>query len=102
MHAFVRIFALVRECLWRALPYGRNRHMKCACSQKNYPMAVKMYRMALDQIPISGKEVRFKIMRNIGNAFVRLGQFQDAIQSYEAIMDGNPGRGDETTWFWLL
>lgn len=70
----------------------------CACSQKNYPMAVKMYRMALDQIPISGKEVRFKIMRNIGNAFVRLGQFQDAIQSYEAIMDGNPGRGDETSW----
>lgn len=54
-------------------------------------MAIKMYRMALDQIPNTGKEVRLKIMRNIGNAFVRLGQFQDAIQSFEAIMDGNPG-----------
>ena len=28
-------------------------------------------------------KVRFKIMRNIGNSFVRLGQFQDAIASYE-------------------
>ena len=28
-------------------------------------------------------QVRFKIMRNIGNSFVRLGQFQDAIASYE-------------------
>ena len=59
--------------------------------QKNYPMAIKMYRMALDQISSTGKEIRLKIMRNIGNAFVRLGQFQDAIQSYEGIMEGNPG-----------
>jgi len=58
--------------------------------QKNYSMAIKMYRMALDQIPNTGKEVRLKIMRNIGHAFVKMGQFQEAIQSYEAIMDGNP------------
>jgi intraflagellar transport protein 88 len=57
--------------------------------QKKYTNAIKMYRMALDQIPNTGKEIRFKIMRNIGNSFVRLGQFQDAIQSYEAIMEGN-------------
>merc|ERR1719163_300133 len=57
--------------------------------QKKYTNAIKMYRMALDQIPNTGKEVRCKIQRNIGNSFVRLGQFQDAIQSYELIMDGN-------------
>jgi len=57
--------------------------------QKKFPQAIKMYRMALDQIPPTGKEIRFKIFRNIGNAFVRLGQFQDAIQSYETIMAGN-------------
>lgn len=57
--------------------------------QRKYPNAIKMYRMALDQIPNTGKEIRYKIMRNIGNAFVRLGQFQDAIQSYEAIMEGH-------------
>lgn len=30
------------------------------------------YRMALDQIPNTGREIRYKIMRNIGNSFVRL------------------------------
>merc|ERR1719502_2324351 len=58
--------------------------------QKKYPSAIKMYRMALDQIPNTGREIRYKIMRNIGNSFVRMGQFQDAIASYEQIMDGSP------------
>lgn len=90
--------------------------------QKKFSAAIKMYRMALDQIPNTGREIRcartlarvvsfcrvvsvsrvislmrhlvcdcrFKIMRNIGNAFVRLGQFQDAIASFEQIMDGSP------------
>jgi intraflagellar transport protein 88 len=82
--------------------------------QKKWPQAIKMYRMALDQvgprarhqnvpraagcwltlvtlqIPNTGKDIRFKIFRNIGNAFVRLGQFQDAIPSYETIMQGSP------------
>ena len=57
--------------------------------QKKYSAAIKMYRMALDQIPNTGREIRYKIMRNIGNAFVRLGQFQDAIASFEQIMDGS-------------
>lgn len=59
--------------------------------ERKYPVAIKMYRMALDQIPNTNKETRLNIMRNIGNAFVRMGQFQDAIGSYEAIMEGNPG-----------
>jgi len=42
------------------------------------------------KIPNTGKDMRFKIFRNIGNAFVRLGQFQDAIPSYETIMQGSP------------
>ena len=58
--------------------------------QKKFSAAIKMYRMALDQIPNTGREVRYKIMRNIGNAFVRLGQFQDAIASFEQIMEGSP------------
>ena len=58
--------------------------------QKKYTSAIKMYRMALDQIPNTGREIRYKIMRNIGNAFVRLGQFQDAVASFEQIMDGSP------------
>lgn len=58
--------------------------------QKKYPQAIKMFRMALDQIPATGKELRFKIMRNIGNAFVKLGQFQDAIDSFDSVMNGSP------------
>ena len=57
--------------------------------QRKYPQAIKMYRMALDQIPSTGKELRFRIFRNIGNAFVKLGQFQDAVDSYESIMTGS-------------
>jgi len=58
--------------------------------QQKYPAAIKMYRMALDQIPNTGKEIKHKIVRNIGNAFVRLGQFQDALASYEQIMESSP------------
>lgn len=57
--------------------------------QKKYPQAIKMYRMALDQIPSTGKELRYRIFRNIGNAFVRLGMFHDSIDSYESIMVGS-------------
>jgi len=67
--------------------------------QKKYPQAIKMYRMALDQIPATGKELRFRILRNIGNAFVKLGQFQDAIESFEIVMTGTP---DMQTAFNLL
>ena len=67
--------------------------------QKKYPQAIKMYRMALDQIPSTGKELRYRIFRNIGNSFVKLGQFQDAIDSYETIMQGS---ADIQTAFNLL
>ncbi|CAM9656365.1 unnamed protein product [Laminaria digitata] len=67
--------------------------------QREYPEAIKHYRMALDQVPNTGKEVRFKIIRNIGTAFVRMGQFQDAIGQYDAIMQGNP---DHQTGFNLV
>ena len=58
--------------------------------QRKYTQAVKMYRMALDQLPSTNKELRFQILRNIGNSFVKLGQFQDAIDSYESVMAGAP------------
>nr|KAJ3419677.1 Intraflagellar transport protein 88 [Polyrhizophydium stewartii] len=58
--------------------------------QAKYSQAVKMYRMALDQIPNTNRDFRLKIMRNIGCAFIKMGQFQDAITSLEAIMEGSP------------
>ena len=58
--------------------------------QKRYPAAIKMYRMALDQVPSSSRETRFRIMGNIGTAFVRMGQYQDAIQAYETVVENMP------------
>ncbi|WAR06937.1 IFT88-like protein [Mya arenaria] len=58
--------------------------------QKNYPKAIKMYRMSLDQVPNSHKEMRTKIMQNIGIVFVKMGQYTDAITSFEHIMSEAP------------
>ncbi|XP_060732171.1 intraflagellar transport protein 88 homolog isoform X1 [Tachysurus vachellii] len=58
--------------------------------QKNYPMAIKFYRMALDQISNVHTEMRIKIMQNIGVAFIRMGQYSDAITSFEHIMSESP------------
>ncbi|XP_069747454.1 intraflagellar transport protein 88 homolog isoform X2 [Narcine bancroftii] len=58
--------------------------------QRNYPKAIKFYRMALDQISNSHKEMRIKIMQNIGVVFVKMGQYSDAITSFEHIMSESP------------
>ncbi|XP_074186238.1 intraflagellar transport protein 88 homolog isoform X4 [Rhinolophus sinicus] len=58
--------------------------------QRNYSKAIKFYRMALDQIPSIHKEMRIKIMRNIGVAFIKTGQYSDAINSFEHIMSMAP------------
>ncbi|XP_030613371.1 intraflagellar transport protein 88 homolog isoform X3 [Archocentrus centrarchus] len=58
--------------------------------QKNYPKAIKFYRMALDQISNAHKEMRIKIMENIGVTFISMGQYTDAITSFEHIMSESP------------
>jgi intraflagellar transport protein 88 len=58
--------------------------------QRNYPLAIKMYRMAMDTLPNVNKDMKVKILKNIGHAFVKLGQFQEAIDTYEGIMESQP------------
>jgi len=67
--------------------------------QRKYNYAIKMYKIALEQIPPTGKELRYRIRRNIANAFVQMGNYQDAIINYEDIMKENP---DIQTGFNLL
>ena len=43
--------------------------------------------MALDQVPNHFQTMRIRIMANIGACFIKLGQFEDAITSYEHIMN---------------
>eukprot|EP00484_Ammonia_sp_Unknown_P022765 CAMPEP_0197030388 /NCGR_PEP_ID=MMETSP1384-20130603/9631_1 /TAXON_ID=29189 /ORGANISM="Ammonia sp." /LENGTH=780 /DNA_ID=CAMNT_0042459721 /DNA_START=22 /DNA_END=2364 /DNA_ORIENTATION=- len=67
--------------------------------QEKYELAIKMYRMSLDQIGDISYKLKMCIMRNIGNAFLKLGQFVDAIQSFEHIVEIMP---DVHTVFNLL
>ena len=55
--------------------------------QKKYANAIKMYRMAMDQIPNTSKEIRFKIRRNIGVCSLRQGNFADAIDNFETVLE---------------
>lgn len=56
--------------------------------QKKFNYAIKMYRMALDQImPASHIDMRNKILKNIGISFLKLGQYADAAQNFEQIVD---------------
>ncbi|XP_031625781.1 intraflagellar transport protein 88 homolog [Contarinia nasturtii] len=52
----------------------------------HFSKAIKMYRMALDQVPSNQKELRLKISHNIGILFIKMGQYSDAAASFEFIM----------------
>ncbi|KAL1518115.1 hypothetical protein ABEB36_001787 [Hypothenemus hampei] len=54
--------------------------------QGHFQMAVKMYRMALDQVPSTQKNLRIKVMHNIAMVFIRMGQWEEAVNSLEFIM----------------
>lgn len=54
---------------------------------RKYSAAIKMWRMALDQLPAAARDLRGKVLRNIGLAFVRLGQYQDALQAFESVVE---------------
>ncbi|CAD7927124.1 unnamed protein product [Amoebophrya sp. A120] len=72
-------------------------------AQGKYPSAIKMYRMALDQIPNNVQSIRLKISRNIGHAFFKMHQFPDAIDAYENLLDPSKGQHlDFMTGFNLL
>ncbi|EFC48600.1 hypothetical protein NAEGRDRAFT_63280 [Naegleria gruberi] len=55
----------------------------------DYPLAIKMYRMALDQITNDYKTIRNKIRKNIGVSLIKLGQYSDAISNFEEVIENN-------------
>jgi intraflagellar transport protein 88 len=54
--------------------------------QKKYTLAIKNYRMALDQIPDSHRTLRYRILQNIAMVHVKMGQYNEAINTYEHLM----------------
>ena len=55
--------------------------------QKRHTTAIKMYRIAFDQTPISSKSQRMKIMAQIGEAFMLDNNYNDAISCFENVME---------------
>lgn len=53
---------------------------------ENYHESIKMYRMASDELPREARSLRHSIHRTIGNIFVELGSFREAIVEYEAVV----------------
>ena len=51
-----------------------------------YLQAIKMYRMALDQISRKHCKLRQKVYSNIGNSFMKIGRLKDAIKNYESAL----------------
>ncbi|CAI5456116.1 unnamed protein product [Caenorhabditis angaria] len=51
--------------------------------KRDYTKALKYYRMALDQVPSIQKDTRIKILNNIGVTFVRMGNYDDALSTFE-------------------
>ncbi|KAL7549269.1 hypothetical protein ACHAWF_012547, partial [Thalassiosira exigua] len=68
-------------------------------AQQKYLSAIKMYKMALDQMKSDDKSMAHKIRRNIGNAYFRMGKIRDAVKNFEAAMNVAP---DYQTGFNLL
>lgn len=68
-------------------------------SLKQYPSAIKMYKMALDQMQKDDRSLVRKVRRNIGNAYFSMGQIRDAVKNFE---EGMETADDFQTGFNLL
>jgi tetratricopeptide (TPR) repeat protein len=66
--------------------------------QGRFPAAIKSYRMALDALPATAGPSRARLLRNIGLAFVRMGQYADAGAAFEA---GLAAQGDHQVFCFL-
>jgi len=75
-------------------------------AQKRYDSAVKMYRMALDELGDASWRLKLRIQRNIGNALIKMGELVDAMQAFESMVDGawssSGAAGDPQSMFNLL
>jgi len=65
-------------------------------SMGKYVEAISMYRRGVDSINNDFRHTRMKIMTNIGSAWIKLGQFSEAITTFESIEDGY--RDEKVEW----
>ncbi|KAL0224471.1 hypothetical protein P9112_003861 [Eukaryota sp. TZLM1-RC] len=55
--------------------------------QEDFEMAVRCYRMALDQVSSLCKSVRLHIMRTIGITFIKMNRWSDAVEAFDSVLD---------------
>eukprot|EP01105_Mastigella_eilhardi_P028360 TRINITY_DN927_c2_g1_i2.p1 TRINITY_DN927_c2_g1~~TRINITY_DN927_c2_g1_i2.p1 ORF type:complete len:615 (-),score=207.57 TRINITY_DN927_c2_g1_i2:78-1922(-) len=55
-----------------------------------YDEAIKQFNMAIDSLPTTTKEVRFKMQRNIALCYINKGKLSEAVNLLEQIMDSSP------------
>ena len=59
--------------------------------QGNFPMAIKMYKKAINDVPTELKIIMpYKIQKNLAHAYVQKNDYPQAIQAYEEIVDKCP------------
>uniref|UniRef100_A0A0N4ZCX5 TPR_REGION domain-containing protein n=1 Tax=Parastrongyloides trichosuri TaxID=131310 RepID=A0A0N4ZCX5_PARTI len=62
--------------------------------KKDYVRAIKYYRMGLDQVNDLQKDVKVKLLNNIGVSLIKLGKYYDALATFEYAVEE---RGDYST-----
>ena len=58
--------------------------------QDNLLLAIKMYKMALDMAPQKYAALKYKIMKNIAHAYVKMNEFAEASNTYDEIISKFP------------
>jgi intraflagellar transport protein 88 len=59
-------------------------------AEGNYKKAITEWKKAMDKISKENKELRANIMRNISHAYIKMGNYADAIDNYTESMKSNP------------
>ena len=65
-------------------------------------MAIKNYRMALDQTAVVNMELRNKITKNRAVAFLKMGQYKDAVDNFETVATTSNNMDKETAYNMIL
>ena len=55
-----------------------------------YDMSIKMYNMAIDSTMQVNRDMKLKMKKNVGLAYVKLEKWGKAIEVYEDIMNDTP------------
>jgi intraflagellar transport protein 88 len=74
-------------------PTVRNAHVNLGnlyYRKEDFQSAIKEFSAALDQLPDSQRKMGYLVSANIGKSYIKLGQYRNAITTFETIMSSSP------------